>query len=170
MNKKKLLFSIIICIIIVITLGCFFKFFYQPEITKDQRKLYEQAISYLKAHNNSYDATKEDYQEFYSYDPLGIKKDNNKIYIYMAILEDDCYLKENQLEKSSSSALFYKFTIKDQKIIKYEMPKDGNEYKDSIKKIFPKKLQNKILNYDFTKLNQENKSKIEKYYAYLKEK
>ena len=89
--------------------------------------------------------------------------------VYMLIMMQSCYVKDNELIEASSSSMIYKFTFQDGKIIKYTLPKDGTYYEKSIKKMVPKSLQKKVLNYDNRKLEEEIEKDIKQHYSYLEE-
>ena len=161
MKKSNLMIysSALLIILLVISLQ-----FNKINYVKDSDYLYENAIAFLKENNNDVDKNKENYNIFFQYKKFGITKDKNYKYVYMWILNESFYLENNELKSGSGSSMPYKFTFKDDKVVKYEIPKDGNEYVSSIKKMFPKEVSKKILKYDYSKLNKLNEIEIDKYY------
>ncbi len=131
----------------------------------DNEKLYDKAIEYLKEEDKKENSKykKEDYYKFFvTYDGLGItKKDKNK-YAYMWILKESHYLKDKKVQDGESASMFYKFTFKDDKVVKYENPEEGGHYTKSIKKMsIDNKMSEKILKYN-SKLS--NDKEVKKYY------
>lgn len=159
---KKILIFIMSIILLFNMTGC-----NKKESMMNDEELYETAVNYLKENNNDSNKKEKDYQLFISYEGLGVSEDDTYKYVYMWILDESYYIVNNKLFSSSGSSMAYKFTFKDNKVIKYEIPEDGTYYKSSINKIFPSNLQEKILNYDATLLIEENKKKVESHYSYL---
>lgn len=164
-NKIKL--TLMIGIIFLSIIGFIFglKYMNREVYITDHEYLYDIAIQYLIDNDDDLYKNKEDYQLFLSYEGFGITaKDDNK-YAYMWILEETYYVENDVLEKGSGSSMFYRFTFKDNGVIKYELPRDGNEYTKSIKELCPNRsMINKVLNYD---LNLSNDRDIKEHYSYL---
>ena len=74
------------------------------------------------------------------------------------------YVLNDELIQDESFSIPYKITYKDNQVIQCETPEDGSFYKDSIQKLFPIQIQNKIFNqtpsFDLSK-------QIQEHYAYL---
>lgn len=168
-KEKKYLFviSIVSFLIVLAAIVSYFCFFQRESFINDYDYLYNEAITFLE--NNSKDYTKEenDFKLFYSYEKLGISEDRNYKYAYLWILEESYYVKNNKVELGNSSSRPYKFTFKDDKVIKEEIPQDGSYYKKSLKKIFPWKIRVKMNFLDLDKLKTENNRKRAQYYDYL---
>lgn len=168
MKKKKFikygLILMIICIIIVLLF--IFLGNNGENYISDNEYLYDKAINYLKEKeyqeiNSMHD--KKGYHFFLSYDGLGITEKKDNKYAYMWVLGEGYYLEEDEPVESNGYSMFYKFTFKDNEVVKYEIPKDGNEYTESIKKMsIDKDMYKKIINYD-SKLS--NKELVSKYYS-----
>ena len=64
----------------------------------------------------------------------------------------------------------YKFTfeLNDNKVVKYEIPKDGNEYASSIKEMYPDDIENKVINYQWK--DDGLIKEVKNYYSDLKDK
>lgn len=136
----------------------------------DQDFLYAKAIDYIvsKQKKNGYDNNKEDYQVFADYKGFGISKNdkNNEKYVYMYILEECYYVKNEKIRSSEGSCIPYKFTFdENNEVINYETPKDGGEYVKSLKRIFPNEIQDKVLAYTFD--NTKLRNKVKEHYSYL---
>jgi hypothetical protein len=132
---------------------------------KDHDYLYDLAINYLIDQDDEQqtpDHEKEGYHYFVTYDPFGITVKDDTYYVYMWVLDESYYLDKGEIESGASSSVFNKFTFKDDKVVKYETPKDGGDYTDSIKDMCPdSKMSNKALNYDL-KLSLDDE--VQKYY------
>lgn len=164
MKKKSTVILVIVMVIITILL--FYKHNHKEYYITDNEYLYDVAIAYLKEEkyqSNDPDIEKQNYHLFLSYDGFAITKDNNYKYAYMWISADAYYLENEEKQPSSGYSMFFKFTFKDGKVIKYDIPKDGNEYSNSIKKMcLDSQMFKKILKYN-SKL--DNTKEIEEYYA-----
>ena len=168
MKKKKIIKYLFILIFVSIIIFLLFKLIGNngEKYISDNEYLYNRAINYLKEKeyeeiNPVHD--KEGYHFFLSYDGLGITEDKEYKYAYMWILGEGYYLEEDKPKNSNGYSMFYKFTFKDDMVVKYDIPKDGNEYTESIKKMsIDKEMYKKIINYD-SKLS--NKELVSKYYA-----
>lgn len=154
----------IIILIIFITLIIVVYFMNKDNFIKDKDNLYDVALKYIvnEQMNNGYDKDKNNYHIFTDYEGFGITKK----YIYMWILEESYYLEDNKMINSEGSSMPYRFTYEDNKIIKYDVPKDGDEYENSIKKLFPNSIENKVLNYQMN--NDKIQQEIVEYYSNLK--
>lgn len=170
MKNKKKIFLVIVGVIALLVVNCFIYnlFSDKTNFITDYDYLYDVAIDYLKNNNeDDYYKNNEDYQLLISYDGFGISEDKDYKYAYMWILEESYYVKNGKLYSGSGSSMAYKFTFKDNKVLKYEIPEDGSYYSSSITKIFPKKVAKKILNYNYD-LKAEQTKKIKEHYSYLK--
>lgn len=170
MKNKKKIFLVIAGIFTLLLISYFIYnlFSNKTNYITDHEYLYDIAIDYLKNNNeDDYYKNNEDYQLFTSYDEFGISEDKDYKYAYMWILEESYYVKNGKLYLGSGSSMAYKFTFKDNKVLKYEIPKDGSYYSSSISKIFPKEISKKILNYNYN-LKEEQTKKIQEHYSYLK--
>lgn len=166
--KKKVLIVLSILIGIVLA-NIIYNSLYKEKFINDNKELYNQALEYLKVHNDDKYQNKNDYQLFIAADNLAITKNRKYQFVYMWIMMQSCYVNDNELVKVSSSSMIYKFTFKDGQIIKYTLPKDGAYYEKSIKKMIPKSLQKKVLNYDNPKLETAIENDLKKHYSYLEE-
>ncbi len=169
--KKKLFIGIFVVICFIICFIAYFLLFGNDEddtvFINDSDYLYDLAIEYLRENDYDLHQQDEDYQMFVSYDGFGISKENEYKYAYMEIASQSYYVKDGELFTSSGRVLDYKFTFKDDKVVKYEVPTDGNAWEKSVRKLFPKKISSKILKYDFSKLVEDIDAQAEEHYAYL---
>lgn len=146
--------SEIIMILIIIILGIFIalNIFKNDKVTfiDGHDYLYENAIDYLLKSDNNPDKNKANYKMFVTYRGFGTAEDNKNIYAYMWIVSESYYIENNKLKKSGSNSMPYKFIFEKstEKLKKYEITEDGNLRNISIKNMFPKSIQNEIINYN----------------------
>lgn len=171
--KKKIILLIIVFALTIVTILYFSKN-NNTNLVDDSDKLYEIAIDYLRDEEfkTNPDSSRDDFNVFYSYHGFGIEKKNGYKYVYMWIFSQSYYLEEKEaLAMAGGNSTPYKFTFKNDEVINVEIPKDGNEYASSIKRIFPGVIANQVLNYDkeenINKLFNEVLDKKNKYYDYL---
>lgn len=167
MRKKGLwILLIVICLLVFLFVACYFLFIKTSSIT-DKDMFYEEATNYLEQNSEDPYMDEEDWQLFISYKGFDVRKDKESIYAYMWILEESYYVLDDHLYLGSSSVMPYKFTFKEDKVLKYEVPEDGTNYTSSIRELFPSDLRNEIINYDYQELKEENEKKVEEHYSYL---
>lgn len=130
-------------------------------------ELYNFAINHLIDNDDSQYKNENNYKMFTNYKGFGIVEDDNYKYAYMWIHTESYYVKNNEIVFASGSSMPYKFIFNknDNSIIKYENPKDGSEYADSIKSMFPEDIANEIINYGVS--NEILKKKVQEYYSEL---
>ena len=108
------------------------------------------------------------YYLFINYKGFGITEDDKYKYAYMKVDKSSYYVsKNNKLINSSGSTTLYKFFFdkKDNKVLKYQIPEDGEDYIQSIKNLFPDEIEQDAINYnfDYDKIEEE----VKKYYSFL---
>ena len=88
----------------------------------------------------------------------------------MWIAEESYYIADNKIISGSGSSMPYKFTfeLNDNKVIKIETPKDGNEYTSSIKEMYPDDIENKAINFQWK--DDTLIKEVRNYYSDLKDK
>ncbi len=173
-KSKKKIILLSIFILLIIAFSVIYSSTLKINLINESNDLYDIAIDYLREREfkSNPDSSKDDFNVFYSYHSFGIEKRGNYKYMYMWIYSESDYLEEkDSLAISTSSSLPVKITIKDNKVINVEYPKDGNEYASSIYKLFPRTIAKQVLNYDneknINKLYNEMNTKKNKYYNYL---
>jgi transcriptional regulator with XRE-family HTH domain len=173
-NTKKLIIILSIIFIIILCTLIYYNINLKINLVDDSDNLYVIAIDYLRDEEfkTNPDSSRDDFNVFYSYHGFGIEKKNGYKYVYMWIFSQSYYLEEKEaLAMAGGNSTPYKFTFKNDEVINVEVPKDGNEYASSIKKIFPSIIANQVLNYDkeenINKLFNEVLDKKNKYYDYL---
>lgn len=142
----------------------------------DSEFLYEIAKEYLinQEKETSHDKDMPKFNSFIAYKGFGIQENSekNEKYAYMWVLQENYYVLNNQLCSSTGSSIPYKFTFKEDKVIKYDIPEDGSNYTSSMKKLFPSDIYNKIISYDSSssgELGKNIKEQLINYYPEYKE-
>lgn len=173
-KSKKKIILLSIFILLIIAFSVIYSSTLKINLINESNDLYDIAIDYLRDREfkSNPDSSKDDFNVFYSYHSFGIEKRGNYKYMYMWIYSESDYLEEkDSLAISTSSSLPVKITIKENKVINVEYPKDGNEYASSIYKLFPRTIAKQVLNYNneknINKLYNEMNTKKNKYYNYL---
>ena len=164
--KNKFLYIIVFLLFIL----CGYLIFFSNKETNekyinDLDYLYDIALNYVideDAKEDNPDHSLNNYHFFATYKPFGITEDGDTNYVYMWILGESYSLKDETVEPGSGYSIFHRFTIKDDKVVKMEIPEDGDGYTKSLKKMCPdKKMEKLALNYD---LDISNDKEVEKYY------
>lgn len=182
--KNKIIITIIILIIIAI-LGIGITWFYYTKkveennemTTAKQEELYKKVEEYLiglekpqyklKTKESKPNTDVKDFKVFTNIAKLGIQVKQDETNIYLWALIESYYVQNGELIKNTGSSRPYKFVIKNNEIIDYETPEDGEKYKESCKKIFPNEIRKKL---DESLVNSEQlKEEVKGYYSYLKE-
>ena len=173
-KSKKKIIILSIFIFLIIAFSVIYSSTLKINLINESSELYDIAIDYLREREfkSNPDSSKEDFNVFYSYHSFGIEKKGNYKYLYLWLYSGSYYLEEDDaLVISTGSSLPVKITIKDNKVVNTEYPKDGNEYTKSIYKLFPRTIAKQILNFDneknINKLYNEMSTKKNKYYNYL---
>ena len=136
----------------------------------DNEFLYDIAKEYLinQEKETSHDKDMPNFNSFIAYKGFGIQEnsDKNEKYAYMWVLQENYYVLNNQLCSSTGSSVAHKFTFKDDKVVKYDIPEDGSYYTSSMKKIFPKDIYNKISQYgnNVRDLTENIQEQLKEYY------
>lgn len=143
---------ILILIIIFLGIFIFLNLFKNDEVTfiDGYDYLYEKAVDHLLKNDNNIDKSKDNYKMFIAYKGFGIAEDNKNIYAYMWVVSEAYYTEDNKLIRGSSNSMPYKFIFKKQnkRLVRYEITEEGNQYSISIKNMFPKSIQDEIINYE----------------------
>ena len=176
-NTKK---SLIILSVIFVTIICGLIYYNKNlkiNLVTDSDDLYNVAIDYLreKEFQDNPDSNEKDFNIFFAYHGFGIEKKDSLKYAYMWIFNNSYYIEKDEyggaLAISSGMSVPCKITFKNNKVVKVEYPKDGNEYVSSIKNMFPSVIATQVLNFDkaenLNKLFNEVSERKNKYYDYL---
>ena len=164
--KKKMFLSLMVIVSLFIITGCSNK---ENYIT-DYEHLYDTAVQYIIDNDTNPEKNNDRYKMFIDYNGFGITEDDNYRYAYMWIAEESYYVVDNKIISGSGSSMPYKFTfeLNDNKVVKYEIPKDGNEYASSIKEMYPDDIENKVINYQWK--DDGLIKEVKNYYSDLKDK
>ncbi len=164
--KKKMLISLMVIVSLFIIIGCSNK---ENYIT-DYEHLYDTAVQYIIDNDTNPEKNNDRYKMFVDYNGFGITEDENYRYVYMWIAEESYYIADNKIISGSGSSMPYKFTfeLNDNKVIKIETPKDGNEYTSSIKEMYPDDIENKAINFQWK--DDTLIKEVRNYYSDLKDK
>ena len=164
--KKKMFLSLMVIVSLFIITGCSNK---ENYIT-DYEHLYDTAVQYIIDNDTNPEKNEDRYKMFIDYNGFGITEDDNYRYAYMWISEESYYVVDNKIISGSGSSMPYKFTfeLNDNKVVKYEIPKDGNEYASSIKEMYPDDIENKVINYQWK--DDGLIKEVKNYYSDLKDK
>ena len=164
--KKKMFLSLMVIVSLFLITGCTNK---ENYIT-DNEHLYDIAIQYIIDNDTNPEKNNDRYKMFVDYNGFGITEDENYRYVYMWIAEESYYIADNKIISGSGSSMPYKFTfeLNDNKVIKIETPKDGNEYTSSIKEMYPDDIENKAINFQWK--DDTLIKEVRNYYSDLKDK
>lgn len=168
-NKKNIVIITIVAIVLLLLITIIILANNKTNWITDHDFLYSKAIDYIvNEHKKEYYNNEEDYQIFTDYEGFGISQNEKKKekYAYMYVLVESYYTKKEKIRSGSGSCIPYKFTFNENdEIINYEIPEDGSRHTESIKKIFPNDIEDKVLSYIFddTKLNND----VKQHYSYL---
>ena len=136
----------------------------------DNEKLYKLSVNYLIENDECRETNCNRYKYFVDYKGFGTSEDEKYRYAYMWIYDQSYYVNEkNNIIAASGSSMAYKFIIDklEDKVIDTELPEDGGNYTSSIKKMFPKSVARKILNFEWGKDTLEEQ--VKEYYKDLKD-
>ena len=164
--KKKMFLSLMVIVSLFIITGCSNK---ENYIT-DNEHLYDIAIQYIIDNDTNPEKNNDRYKMFVDYNGFGITEDENYRYVYMWVAEESYYIADNKIIMGSGSSMPYKFTfeLNDNKVIKIETPKYGNEYGSSIKEMYPDDIENKAINFQWK--DDTLIKEVRNYYSDLKDK
>lgn len=171
MNKKIGLMIFIVAIILIVSISLGIIIFNNQVNTNwiaDSDYLYDIAKDYIIAENTALDTgdkKEKDFKVFADYKGFGIEGKQDQKYVYMWILEESYYVRNDKLRSGSGSSMPYKFTFENDKVVSYQTPMDGSYYASSIKDMFPDTIENKVLGYNMD--NSKLKSQVKEHYSYL---
>ena len=97
---------------------------------------------------------------------LGIKKEKDETHVYVWAIIQSYYVQEELT--STGSSMPYKFIIRNNEIVDYEIPKDGAQYQKTLETIFPEDIREKIQNIQTSSDSQMLEKQAQKYYQYRK--
>ncbi len=175
LRKYKISSVILITLIIICTIIPFVVKATQISLL-DEEKIYIEVEEYLmelerqkhykEMQENYIDSENDDFKVFASTAKLGISKENEEVFVYAWILVKSYYVQDYELHESGSS-MPYKFRIKNNEVIDYQVPRDGEDYTNSIKEIFPKEIIEKMEEKKSEVTEEKINIKAKEYYKYL---
>lgn len=165
MKKKIFIIACVVLIFLIILLS----FIFSNNLSKEkEEELYakiEQAIT-SRAYNID-KTVQNNFNTFFSIKRLGSKVEGSNTFIYCWIQIESFYINlDGNVELYEGSSMPYRFTFKDDELIKYEFPKDGQEeYSDYLKELFPFLVRLKFSGiYNDNKLKNDILQQVEDYY------
>ncbi|MCI8482483.1 MAG: hypothetical protein HFJ27_05475 [Clostridia bacterium] len=135
----------------------------------NEEKMYEKVMQYLikeeqakhKEENKEFTTNNNDFKTFIDMKKLGIRQNGDEVYVYVI-----AFIKNYQQEEivGNGGMIPYKFIIKQEEIIDYQIPEDGEKYAKSLNEIFPEDIRGEI-NKSKKELEEERLDKqAEQYY------
>ena len=168
--KKKIIIYLIIAIFLIIIFATF-KINSKETVVIGKDYLYDKIEEYIikqeEQGKSKMDIFLNDYKIFTDISKLGIKQNKEETYVYAWIIVESYYVQYGHLKQYSGSSMPYKFILKNDEVVDYKVPRDGEEYSKSIKEIFPIDVRFKINNINVN--NKKIKEKLKKHYLYLNE-
>ena len=164
MSKK---IFIIIGIVIILFIIIFY-IIYSNRLTKEKEDKFYSKIEETIAYN-TYNIDKKvqnNFNTFFSIKKLGNRVDGDNTYIYCWIQIESFYINnDGKVKLYQGSSMPYKISFNGENIVKYQFPKDGAEYYDSIKELFPFWIRVKFDTiYQDNELKNDILEQVEKYY------
>lgn len=120
------------------------------EIFKEEK---EEVVEYLQEEilKPNYDG-----EIFADYHRFGRSSDELYVWAYIS----EYYLKDNELNQGNAASLPLALKFKDGKVTTYIKPRDGADYGEDVRKIFPSRIEDKVLTIqEQTVLSSENEYK-----------
>ena len=142
-------------------------------ISAREDELYKKVEQYLikleqQNHYNErleVNANGDNFKTFIDMAKLGIIQNGEESYVYVWALIKSYYVQEEIV--SSGSSMPYKFTIRNNEIVDYQIPEDGDRYAKSIEEIFPKDIIKKIEKSEELVNEEKLEKQAEEYYKSL---
>lgn len=170
-NKKNIVIITIIVIVLLLIITTIILANNKTNWVTDHDFLYSKAIEYIvNEHKKEHYNNGEDYQVFTDYKGFGISENEkkNEKYAYMYVLIESYYTKNEKIRSAAINSMPYKFTFNENnEVINYEISNDCGEqnYKKTVKKIFPRDIENKVLSYKLE--NTKLRNNVKEHYSYL---
>ena len=160
--KRKVFIIIFVILVIAVTI-----FFTSHDILSDEKEeLYYTKIYDYVASMESNNRNLNNFKTFISSKRYGSKIQDDITYVYCWIQIESFFVNDlGIVEAESGSSIPYRFTFKNDEIVKYEIPGDGSEYSDSIRELFPLLVRSRFSKvYDDGKLKEDILTQVEEYY------
>ncbi len=175
-GMKKAILLLVLLIVILISIMIFY-YLANERIVFGKDELYDKVEEYLVSleephyftdtKNAESDTNISDFKVFTDIERLGIRKKGDETYVYVWALIESYYVQDGNLIHNGGSSMPYRFIIKDNAVVTYQIPKDGSYYQTSINEIFPIDIRMKMGNgvnlVDSEALNEE----VKEHYSYI---
>ncbi len=160
--KRKVF--VIIFVILIIAVAVFLTS--HDILSSEKEELYYTKIYDYVANMESNNKNLNNYKTFISCKKYGSKIKDDITYVYCWIQVENFFVNDSGLvETDSGSSIPYRFTFKNDEIVKYEIPGDGSEYSKSIRELFPLLVRSRFSKvYDDGKLKEDILTQVEEYY------
>ena len=151
-KKTKIVFIILIILLIIALIGIVLKAtIFNPWI-KNSNYLYDSAVKAVVAEEKAHSPDKQvsGFNTFAASHGFGIQKgsDPSEKIVYIWINYQSYYIENDQIWKSTGASYPYKCYFINDEFVKYEIPDTSNNYQSEIRRIFPEKIANDIINYN----------------------
>ncbi len=108
-----------------------------------------------------------EFKTFYTLDKYGIRKEENKVYLYAYVIVENYYINDDgKVTSDSGYAIPHRFEFENGEYVGATIPKDGTYYESSLKEMYPLTVRMKM---DFfkndEKLNNNIKQQVEEFYS-----
>ena len=145
--NNKLIISLLVIVNLFLITGCKNK---ENYIT-DREYLYDTAVQYIIDNDSNLEKNNDRYKLFVDYTGFGITEDTHYRYAYMWIAEGSYYVVDNKIISGPGSSMPYRFIfeLNGDKVVRYEIPEDGNKYVPSIKKMYPDDIEQNAIGYQW---------------------
>lgn len=162
---------------IIILVVAFLIFIVSPFVVKSNASgdevLYERVRQYLikleqekhKIERTEFAVNGDDFNVFIDMAKVGIERSGDETYVYAWVLMESCYAQEELVTSGTSMA--YKFTIKNEEIVNYEVPEDGDQYAKSMEEIFPDNIRKKMEQASQLVDEEKIRTQIQEHYSYI---
>lgn len=101
-----------------------------------------------------------EYKTFYSIDKYGIKREENKVYLYAYVFVENYYKNDDgKVTVDSGYAIPHRFEFENGEYKEAKIPLDGSYYESSLSELYPATIRMKM---DFSKSNEKMKDNVKK--------
>ena len=167
-KKTKMIFSIILAVVISISVfyaamfaidvnrmrnnrPVFFSTWgidYAPPVDLKEEKIQIAIKDYLVTHGDNEEKHIQNVKTFVAFNTYLLEENDNEFYVYAWILQEQCYVENNDVMNYGSFSMPYKFTVKEENnsyiVTESRFPRDGTYYSEDMKNIFPKSVINSM--------------------------
>lgn len=112
------------------------------EINEENLNIYSIINDYLISLEKPHEGENNQFKTFSSIKYFGLDNDKDNIIVYLWAVVESYYKEGEYVISSSGSSMPYKFILKDNKVLKYIIPEDGDKYIQSVEENFPQSIIN----------------------------